>query len=64
MFFSGFLDYDRAQSNSESLDKEQTHAFPDDNIITDGAKRFRCVEMLFQPVSLAADFTAPLHHEG
>ena len=46
------------------LYKEKTHAFPDDNIIIDGAKRFRCVEMLFQPVSLAADFTAPLHHEG
>ena len=54
----------RAQSISEILDKVKTHAFPDENIITDGAKRFRCVEMLFQPVSLAADFTAPLHHEG
>ena len=34
--------------------------FPDDNIITDGAKRIRCVEMLFQPASRAADFATPL----
>ena len=35
-----------AQSISATSDKEKTHGFPDDNIINDGAKRFRCVEMV------------------
>jgi len=54
MCFFGFKSRHRAQSVSETLDKEKT---------TDGVKRFRRVEMLFQPVSLAADFTTLLLHE-
>ena len=57
MCFSGSKLRHRAQSVSESLDKEKTHVFPDDIIS-------RCVEKRLQPVSLAAEFTAPLHHEG
>ena len=44
MSLSGF-DYDTAQSISESSDKEKTHALPDDNIISDGAKHFRCTSV-------------------
>ncbi|CAE7938194.1 ACT1, partial [Symbiodinium necroappetens] len=34
---------------SESSDKEKTYELPDGNIITVGAERFRCPEVLFQP---------------
>merc|ERR1712060_732101 len=34
---------------TESSDKEKTYELPDGNIITVGAERFRCPEVLFQP---------------
>ena len=37
----------------KSTDKERTCELPDGNIITVDAERFHCVEILFQPVSLA-----------
>ena len=37
--------------------RKKTYELPDKNIITVGAKRFRCVEVLFQPVQLAAEST-------
>ena len=43
--------------------RKKTYEPPDDNIITDGAKRFRRVEVFFQPVLLAADSSTLLHHE-
>ena len=44
------LDYDtELRSTSESSDRENTYEFPDGNIITVGAERFRCAEVLFQP---------------
>jgi len=44
------LDYDtELKSTAESSDKEKTYELPDGNIITVGAERFRCAEVLFQP---------------
>ena len=44
------LDYDtELKSIAESSDKEKTYELPDGNIITVGAERFRCAEVLFQP---------------
>ena len=44
------LDYDtELKSTSEGSDRENTYEFPAGNIITVGAERFRCSEMLFQP---------------
>jgi len=44
------LDYDtELKSTAESSDKEKTYELPDGNIITVGAERFRCPEVLFQP---------------
>ena len=36
------------RSNAE-IDKEKTSLLPDGNIITVGAKRLRCAQVLFQP---------------
>eukprot|EP00439_Symbiodinium_sp_Y106_P008973 s4810_g1.t1 len=44
------LDFDsEMKAASESSDKEKTYELPDGNIITVGAERFRCPEVLFQP---------------
>ncbi|CAE7750177.1 unnamed protein product [Symbiodinium necroappetens] len=44
------LDFDsEMKASSESSDKEKTYELPDGNIITVGAERFRCPEVLFQP---------------
>merc|ERR1712117_874143 len=44
------LDYDTEfKSAMESSDNEKTYELPDGNIITVGAERFRCPEVLFQP---------------
>jgi len=44
------LDFDTEMKNAaESSDKEKTYELPDGNIITVGAERFRCPEVLFQP---------------
>merc|ERR1712066_738814 len=44
------LDYDtEVKLATESSDKEKTYELPDGNIITVGAERFRCPEVLFQP---------------
>merc|ERR1712039_725462 len=44
------LDYDTEMKlATESSDKEKTYELPDGNIITVGAERFRCPEVLFQP---------------
>ena len=44
------LDYDaEMKSCNESSEKEKTYELPDGNIITVGAERFRCPEVLFQP---------------
>jgi actin beta/gamma 1 len=44
------LDFDTEMKESqESSDKEKTYELPDGNIITVGAERFRCPEVLFQP---------------
>jgi len=44
------LDYDtEMKAVTESSDKEKTYELPDGNIITVGAERFRCPEVLFQP---------------
>ena len=45
-----FLDYDtKPTSTTESSDSVTTCELPDDNILTVGATRFRCSEVLFQP---------------
>ena len=36
------------KSTSE-INKDKTYELPDGNIIIDGAQRFHCVDMLFQP---------------
>jgi actin, other eukaryote len=44
------LDYDsEIKLSNESSEKEKTYELPDGNIITVGAERFRCPEVLFQP---------------
>ena len=44
------LDYEaESKLTSESAEKEKTYELPDGNIITVGAERFRCPEVLFQP---------------
>jgi actin beta/gamma 1 len=44
------LDFDTEMKEAqESSDKEKTYELPDGNIITVGAERFRCPEVLFQP---------------
>jgi len=43
-------DFDQEMKEAaESSDKEKTYELPDGNIITVGAERFRCPEVLFQP---------------
>merc|ERR1712122_392962 len=50
------LDYDtELKSTAESSDKEKTYELPDGNIITVGAERFRCAEVLFQPSFIAKE---------
>ena len=50
IFLNVALHYDtELKSTSESSDRENTYESPDGNIITVGAERFRCAEMLFQP---------------
>ena len=44
-------DYDTYLMSTAEIDKEETYKLPDGNIITVGAERFRCVEVLFQPCS-------------
>ena len=41
-------DYDTEHKSPAPIDKEKTHVLPDENIITVGAKRFRCAKVLFQ----------------
>merc|ERR1712206_32345 len=44
------LDFDTEMKEAcESSDKEKTYELPDGNIITVGAERFRCPEVLFKP---------------
>jgi len=44
------LDFDtEMKASTESSDNEKTYELPDGNIITVGAERFRCPEVLFQP---------------
>ena len=45
------------------FDKKKTYELPDRNIISVGAGRFHCVEILFQPVPLAKKpaESSPLH---
>ena len=45
------LDFDTQHKSTAEFDKKQTHELPDGNIISVGAGRFRCVEVLFQPCS-------------
>ena len=49
-----YICLDSTQSTNRptaDTDKKKTFELPDENIITVGAKRFRCVEVLFQPCS-------------
>jgi len=44
------LDYDtEMKAATESSDKEKTYELPDGNLVSAGAERFRCPEVLFQP---------------
>ena len=43
------VDYDTVHKSIEEFDKKKTYELPDRNIISIGAGRFRCVEVLFQP---------------
>ena len=55
------VDYDTGlNSTSESSDRENTHEFLDGYIITVGAERFRCAEMLFQPSIIGKEATGIL----
>ena len=47
------LDDDTELKSTSEINKHRTYEPPDENIITVGDKRFRCVEVLFPPVSLA-----------
>ena len=47
-------------STAEIPDTVTTYEFPDGNIFTIGAKRFRYAEVLFQPSFLPAESTSPL----
>ena len=46
--YVGF-DYDTQLNTTAEVDKEKTYVFPDRNIITVGAERFHCAEVLFRP---------------
>ena len=41
------LDHDTQLTSAAVADEEKTYELPDGNIITVGAKRFRCAEVLF-----------------
>ena len=43
------LDYDTELKSTADTDQEKTFELPDGNIIIDGAKRFHCVRVFFQP---------------
>ena len=43
------VDYDTELTSTAELDKEINNELPDGNIITVGAKRFHCAEVLCQP---------------
>ena len=43
------LNYDTKLKSNAEMDKEEAYELPDGNIISVGAERFRCVEVLFQP---------------
>ena len=40
------LDLDTEHKSTAEMDKEKTYELPDENIITIGVRRFRCVEGL------------------
>ncbi|CAE7432777.1 unnamed protein product [Symbiodinium microadriaticum] len=49
------LDFDsEMKAASESSDKEKTYELPDGNIITVGAERFRCPEIMFETFNVPA----------
>ena len=45
------LDFDTEHKSTAEFDKKKTYELPDGDIISVGAGRFRCVEVLFQPGS-------------
>ena len=51
------LDHDTEHKSIAEFDKKKTYELPDGNISIVGAERFRCAEMLFQPVSLTSGST-------
>ena len=61
--YSG-VDYDTELTSTAEIDQEKTYVLPDENIITVGAKRFHCAEVLSQPSFTGkkepADSTTPL----
>merc|ERR1711941_160380 len=57
------LDFDtEMKAATESSDKEKTYELPDGNIITVGSERFRCPEVLFQPLHRKGGQWYPRHH--
>ena len=49
------MDHDTEIKSTAEINKDRTNELPDVNIITVGAERFRCVEVLFQPCSRIHD---------
>merc|ERR1711974_134095 len=43
------LDFETEMLASKEVSEEATYELPDGNVITVGAERFRCPEVLFQP---------------
>ena len=43
-------DYDTELKSTAEFDKKKTYELPDRNVISFGAERFHCVEVLFQPI--------------
>merc|ERR1719313_713993 len=50
------LDFDsELKATSKTLDMEKTYELPDCNVITLGNERFRCPEVLFQPLLIGKE---------